>query len=214
MNSITSSQSSSAISKIFMCLLMGTLVSCLGGQQLRAGYDYNHKGDFRKYKTFGLMHRTLISDTSIANHEIEDAIISRMKFLGYEENSLSPHLIVSCKLFTDSVRLPVYSQPGVRQMQRSSGNYPIDAGRRYFLRLKPGTLLIQLFDPKLKQTVWQGYSTIPSGARGGEKGWQLRRAVFSILDNYGVWANGFIERRIRVLPLRENLGMPSSNQTK
>lgn len=165
--------------------------SCLGYKEMPVEYDYSYKGNFRKYKTFDIMKPAGIADSSMINVTIERSILSRMKFLGYKQTENKPHLLVSFKMFEDSMKFNGYNQPEIEQwMQNQKDDMDYDPKK---LDLKSGTLLIQLFDRKQNRSIWQGYSTDLYGSIDFHDKRTLRNAVASILDKYRFWAEGFIE---------------------
>jgi hypothetical protein len=165
--------------------------SCLGYKEMPVEYDYSYKGNFKKYKTFDIMKPTGTADSSMINVTIERSILSRMKFLGYRQTGNKPHLLVSFKMFEDSMKFNGYNQPEIEQWV-TEGKENIDYNRKK-LDLKSGTLLIQLYDRKQNRSIWQGYSTELYGAIDFHDKRTLRNAVISILDKYRFWAEGFIE---------------------
>jgi len=165
--------------------------SCLGYKELPVEYDYSYKGNFKKYRTFDLMHSTGVADSSMTNAIIEKSILSRMKFLGYKQSLSKPHLLVCYKMFPDSLTFNGYNQPEIEQWITSQDeNLDYDPKK---LDLKTGTLLIQLFDRRQNRSIWQGYSTTIYGSIDFSDNRNLRNAVISILDKYRFWAEGFIE---------------------
>jgi hypothetical protein len=167
------------------------LNSCLGYKELPVEYDYSYKGNFKKYRTFDIMRPTGVQDSTMTNAVIEKSILSRMKFLGYKQSENKPHLLVSFKMFPDSLTFNGYNQPEIEQwMATQDDNLDYDPKK---LELKTGTLLIQLFDRRQNRSIWQGYSTALYGSINFEDNRNLRNAVISILDKYRFWAEGFIE---------------------
>lgn len=167
------------------------LSSCLGYKELPVEYDYSYKGNFKKYRTFDVMRSTRVPDSTMTNAIIEKSILSRMKFLGYKQSQNKPHLLVSFKMFPDSLTFNGYNQPEIEQwMETQDDNLDYDPKK---LELKTGTLLIQLFDRRQNRSIWQGYSTALYGSINFKDNRNLRNAVISILDKYRFWAEGFIE---------------------
>lgn len=165
--------------------------SCLGYKELPVEYDYSYQGNFKKYKTFDLMRPTGSVDSSMTNMVIEKSILSRMKFLGYRQTNNKPHLLVCFKMFPDSLMFNGYNQPEIEQwVVHQDENLDYDQKK---LDLKTGTLLIQFFDRRQNQSIWQGYSTTLYGSIDFSDNRNLRNAVISILDKYRFWAEGFIE---------------------
>lgn len=173
----------------FVVLLF--FASCLGYKELPVEYDYSYKGNFKKYRTFDIMHPASVADSSMTNDLIEKSIIARMKFLGYRQTSNKPHLIIGFKMFEDSLRFHGYNQPEIEEWVRNQDeNLNYDAKN---LNLSTGTLLIQFYDRRQNRSIWQGYATTMYGTIDFSNSRHLRNAVISILDKYRFWAEGFIE---------------------
>jgi hypothetical protein len=173
---------------LFVALLLG---SCLGYKELPVEYDYSYKGQFKKYRTFEIMRPAILPDEGATNSIIENAIVSRMKFLGYRQTDNRPHLLISFKMFPDSLRFNGYIQPEIEEWIKSQ-----DENLRYDPKkfdMNTGTLLIQFFDRRQNRSIWQGYATSVYGSIDYNNNRQLRNAVISILDKYRFWAEGFIE---------------------
>ena len=137
------------------------------------------------------MKPTGTTDSSMINTTIERSILSRLKFLGYRQTENKPHLLVSFKMFEDSMKFNGYNQPEIEQWALvGKEDVTYDPKK---LDLKSGTLLIQLYDRKQNRSIWQGYSTDLYGAIDFHDKRTLRNAVASILDKYRFWAEGFIE---------------------
>ncbi len=176
---------------LFLGLL--ALTSCVGFKELPVDYDYSYKGRFDKYRTFDLMRPLSVSDTSMINESIEKSIAARMKFLGYKKTTTRPHLLISYKMFYDSLKFNGYNQPAIEnwmKYKKEDLNYD---KQKY--NMKTGTLLIQFFDRRQNRSIWQGYATALYGDIDFGNQRQLRNAVISILDKYRFWAQGFIEQQ-------------------
>ncbi|MBL7841649.1 MAG: DUF4136 domain-containing protein [Cyclobacteriaceae bacterium] len=173
-------------------IVLVVCTSCLGYKEMPVEYDYSYKGNFKKYKTFDIMKPVGTADSSMINATIERSILSRMKFLGYKQTDNKPHLLVSFKMFEDSMRFNGYNQPEIEQWV--AGGKEDASYDQKKLQLKTGTLLIQLYDRKQNRSIWQGYSTDLYGAIDFHDHRTLRNAVISILDKYRFWAEGFIEK--------------------
>jgi len=178
--------------KLAIAVLAFACASCLSYKELPVEYDYSYSGDFRRYRTFDIMKPSIASDSTMDNEVIEKFVLSRMKFLGYKKSTTRPHLIISYKVFTDSLRLKGYIQPEMEKWLKTPNEYTYDAHK---YNLKTGTLLIQFYDRRQSKSVWQGYSTMLYGGIDYNSKRQLRNAVISILDKYRVWADGFIEQQ-------------------
>lgn len=176
-------------------LLLGAvtllLPGCLVYKELPVEYDYSYKGNFKNYRSFNLMQSANLNDTSTVNTIITKSIISRMKFLGYKQTENKPHLLITYRMFPDSLLFNGYTQPEIEQWL-SSKNESLTYDKKK-IDLKTGTLLIQLYDRRQNRSIWQGYSTTLYGAIDFNDHRNVRNAVISILDKYRIWAEGFIE---------------------
>jgi hypothetical protein len=172
---------------IFLLVLLS---SCLGYKELPVEYDYSYKGQFKKYRTFEIM-KPSGGDPTMTNDLIENSIVSRMKFLGYRQTDNRPHLLVSFKMFADSLNFQGYNQPEIEEWIKTQSE-ALNYERKKF-DLKTGTLLIQFYDRRQNRSVWQGYATALYGTIDYSNNRHLRNAVISILDKYRFWAEGFIE---------------------
>jgi hypothetical protein len=170
------------------------LSSCLGYKELPVEYDYSYRGNFKKYRTFEIMHPVGQKDSSVMNSVIEKSIIARMHFLGYKQVDHRPHLIIGFKMFTDSLKFNGYDQPDIEEWAKApKSNLNYDQ-RKFDLRT--GTLLIQFFDRRQNRSIWQGYATTNYGDIDFHNNRHLKNAVISILDKYRFWADGFIEGKV------------------
>jgi hypothetical protein len=174
-----------------LLLLAGLLTGCLGYKELPVEYDYSYKGQFKKYRSFEIMKPVGLNDETMINEQIESAIVSRMKFLGYRQTSNKPHLLVNFKLFEDSLGFTGYAQPEIEEWIKTQDDN-LNYDRKKF-DLQTGTLLIQFFDRRQNRSVWQGYATTLYGKIDYTNQRHLRNAVISILDKYRFWAEGFME---------------------
>lgn len=179
--------------KKFLFFGLLALTSCVGFKELPVDYDYSYKGHFEKYRTFDLMKPLNISDSSMTNESIEKSIAARMKFLGYKKTTTRPHLIISYKMYYDSLKFNGYNQPEIESWVKSKREDLSYDKRKY--NMKTGTLLIQFYDRRQNRSIWQGYATTYYGGIDFGNQRHLRNAVISILDKYRFWAQGFIEQQ-------------------
>lgn len=171
-------------------LALAFLFSCSAFRELPVEYDYSYRGNFKKYRTFEIM-KPLRADSSMINGQIEKAIISRMKFLGYKQTATRPHLIIGFKMFADSLKFNGYNQMEIEEWVRTQ-KVDMDYDKQKYT-LNEGTLLIQFFDRRQNRSIWQGYATTMYGQIDFQNSRHLRTAVVSILDKYRFWADGFLE---------------------
>jgi hypothetical protein len=172
---------------IFSLILLS---SCIGFKEVPVEYDYSYKGTFKKYKTFEIMRPIGVSDSSMTNAMIEKSILARMKFLGFKRTDHRPHLIIGYKMFKDSLLFNGYNQPDIEAWVKGMPE-ELDYDQQKY-SMKKGTLLIQFYDRRQNRSIWQGYATSYYGALDFSNQRQLKNAVFSILDKYRFWAEGFV----------------------
>lgn len=176
---------------VFMIGLAVLVAGCLGYKELPVEYDYSYRGNFKRYRSFDIMKPIGVSDSTMYNGVIERSILSRMKFLGYRQTDSRPNLLISYKMFGDSLRFNGYIQPDIEEWVKTQ-NVDLDYDAQRY-NLKTGTLLIQFYDRKQNRSVWQGYATTMYGDIDFGNDRHLRNAVISILDKYRFWAEGFVE---------------------
>ena len=177
--------------RIYPVLSLLVLTSCLGFKELPVEYDYSYKGNFKRYRTFDILKPLNAKDSTMTNEIIEKSVISRMKFLGYRQTNNKPHLIVSFKMYADSLKFNGYNQPEIEEWIKSQKQ---DVGyQQKRITMNTGTLLIQFFDRRQNRSIWQGYATTLYGTIDFNNQRHLRNAVISILDKYRFWADGFVE---------------------
>jgi len=133
------------------------------------------------------------ADSTMINSAIEKSIAARMKFLGYKKTNTKPHLIISYKMYYDSLKFNGYEQPDIETWVRNKKEDLNYDKKRY--NMKSGTLLIQFYDRRQNRSIWQGYATAFYGSIDFGNQRHLRNAVISILDKYRFWADGFIEQQ-------------------
>ena len=173
---------------------------CFSYREYPVEYDYSYHGKFNKYHTYAFLEDTSpITDTIAAlnNAIIENVIQDRLATQGYKLKKEKPSLLVSYKIYFDSLNFQGYDQPDIEnwiKYQRTSEEYD-----KHKYSLKKGTLLIQLYDRKQDRSVWQGYATGVYGNIYFNNERQLKIAVRSILDRYKFLAEDFMENKEFVL---------------
>jgi len=186
--------------KIIYTLFLSLLVlsGCYSYREYPVEYDYSYHGKFKKYKSFAFLENaSAILDTTVSQQVIEDVIKSRLQTQGYNYKLEKPHLLVSYKIYYDSLNFRGYDQPDIETWSKYSNETVEYNPRKYDLR--KGTLLIQLYDRKQERSVWQGYATGVYGNIYFNNERQLKIAVRSILDRYKFLAEDFMENKEFVL---------------
>lgn len=180
----------------FLALLI--LSGCYSYREYPVEYDYSYHGKFKKYKTFSfLQNANSLEDTSISRDVIEKIITSRLQSQGYRFKDEKPNLLVSYKIYYDSLNFRGYDQPDIESWVKLENEEEEYSPRKYDLR--KGTLLIQLYDRKQERSIWQGYATGVYGNIYFNNERQLKIAVRSILDRYQFLAEDFMENKEFIL---------------
>ena len=184
---------------VVLLALALTITGCFSYREDPVEYDYSYHGKFKKYHTYAfLQNQEPIGDsTVITNGIIEQVIQDRLATQGYKLKADKPNLLVSYKIYFDSLNFQGYDQPEIDEWMRYQTTDEDYDRRNYTLR--KGTLLIQLYDRKQDRSVWQGYATGVYGNIYFNNERQLKIAVRSILDRYKFLAEDFMENKEFVL---------------
>lgn len=174
------------------------LAGCYSYREYPVEYDYSYHGKFKKYKSFAFLENSSsLKDTTVSQEVIEDIIKSRLQTQGYNYKLEKPNLLVSYKIYYDSLNFRGYDQPDIETWVKYEKDLEEYSPRKYDLR--KGTLLIQLYDRKQERSVWQGYATGVYGNIYFNNERQLKIAVRSILDRYQFLAEDFMENKEFIL---------------
>ncbi len=174
----------------FIFFLLFIISGCYSYREYPVEYDYSYHGKFKKYKTFTFMENQG-NDETMSNAVIKQAIKKRMELQGYRQKTSKPSLLVSYKIYFDSLNFRGYDQPEIEKWVKSQRIDEEYDARNYDLR--KGTLLIQFYDLKQERAIWQGYATGVYGNIYFDNERQLKVAVRSILDRYQFLAQDFLK---------------------
>lgn len=179
-------------------VLMVLISGCFSYRELPVEYDYSYKGRFDKYNSYDFLIQGENTDLmSSSGSTIYNAIESHMKFLGYKKKGNRPDLLLSFRVFVDSLNFRGYNQPKIEDwMAKKDRDLEY---QRTKIGMKEGTLLIQIFDRKQKSSIWQGYATDYYGKVDFSDIRDVNNAVKSILNKYQFFADGFLEEQQKVL---------------
>jgi hypothetical protein len=182
---------------VFFALIL-IVTGCFSYREYPVEYDYSYHGKFKKYKSYAFLENASpVTDTTISKDIIEKVIRDRLAVQGYKYKGEKPNLLVSYKIYYDSLSFRGYDQPKIEDwLQYSKTN---EEYNKHDYRLKKGTLLIQLYDRKQDKSIWQGYATGVYGNIYFNNERQLKIAVRSILDRYKFLAEDFMENKEFVL---------------
>ena len=176
---------------LYLFLVLGVLITgCYSYREYPVEYDYSYHGRFKNYKTYSFISHS-VEDGSLASGVIKDAIKNRLGLQGYKYKENKPNLLVSYKVYYDSLNFRGYEQPEIEKWVKYQNMAEDYDPRRYDLR--KGTLLIQFYDRKQNRSIWQGYATGVYGNIYFDNERQLKIAVRSILDRYQFLAEDFLK---------------------
>jgi len=171
---------------------------CFSYREYPVEYDYSYHGKFKKYHTYAFLENANPTiDSSFSSEIIEKVIKDRLAVQGYKYKNEKPNLLVSYKIYFDSLKFHGYDQPEIEDWVKYSKT-SVDYNKHDYT-LKKGTLLIQLYDRKQDRSIWQGYATGVYGNIYFNNERQLKIAVRSILDRYKFLAEDFMENKEFVL---------------
>ena len=176
----------------FLFVLLIVAAGCYSYREYPVEYDYSYHGKFKNYKTYAFINHTT-EDETVANSTIQAAIENRLSLQGYRQRDNKPNLLVSYKIYYDSLNFRGYDQPEIEKWvkyQKLEEDYD---PRQY--DLKKGTLLIQFYDRRQERAIWQGYATGVYGNIYFDNERQLKIAVRSILDRYQFLAEDFLKNK-------------------
>jgi hypothetical protein len=176
---------------LYSLLILTVVVSgCYSYREYPVEYDYSYHGKFKNYKTYSFISHTK-EDVSLSSEVIRGAIENRLGLQGYRLKESKPNLLVSYKVFYDSLNFRGYEQPEIEKWVKYQ-NTEVDYDPRQY-NLRKGTLLIQFYDRKQERAIWQGYATGVYGNIYFDNERQLKIAVRSILDRYQFLAEDFLK---------------------
>ena len=93
---------------------------CFSYREYPVEYDYSYHGKFKKYHTYAFLQNTGVSDTSVTNDIIEKVIKDRLAVQGYRYKDVKPNLLVSYKIYFDSLKFQGYDQPDIENWVKYS----------------------------------------------------------------------------------------------
>ncbi len=175
------------------------VTGCFSYREYPVEYDYSYHGKFKKYRTYAFLEETnpVTDTTTLTNAIIEKVIRDRLAVQGYKYKKEKPNLLVSYKIYYDSLNFHGYDQPSIEDWIKYARTDMEYDEHKY--NLKKGTLLIQLYDRKQDRSIWQGYATGVYGNIYFNNERQLKIAVRSILDRYKFLAEDFMENKEFIL---------------
>ncbi|MFC0185187.1 protein of unknown function [Pseudarcicella hirudinis] len=168
---------------LFLAAILGFISCSRQNYLVGSAYHKANDEDEVKYDSF-----TCIESDSILSYEpVISEISSQMKLRGYANLADKPQIIVFYALFPNEVNLSVLRRT-FRGFGKEEFNEELDR-----IRLKRGTLLIQFIENETNRPIWMGYASGLANKHAIDEK-TLHQATRTILDNYRVFAVGYINK--------------------
>ncbi len=174
--------------------------SCFSQKDYVTDYDYNYQGKFKRYKTFAFVEPTE-KDTSVISPVLNATIGARLGSQGFKEQTTKPDLLVSYKIFMDSIRYRGYVQPEFDYWLKRTDPYTLAAEDDENDRKKQekdetynqvrysqnqGMLVIYVIDSKRGNTIWQGYTATKFDFESPNFQSDITRAAYRVMNEFKV----------------------------
>lgn len=183
------------------CLLSG----CFTQKDYVADYDYNYSGTFKRYKTYAFVDHSE-QDMRNLSPLLNETIGARLGSQGFREKPEKPDMLVSYKVFMDSIRYRGYVQPDFDywlQRQRATlekdedeeedeveeNEKPREKDETYSqirYRENNGMLVIYVIDSKQGSTIWQGYTAASFDKDSPDFQSDLTRAAYRVMNEFKI----------------------------
>lgn len=186
------------VSSVLLILLVVLTASCFSSKDYVTDYDYNYTGSFKKYKTFAFVEPTG-QDSSVLISVLNATIGARLGSQGFREQISKPDMLVSYKIFSDSIRYRGYVQPEFDYwLNRTGMTYRNDEGEiereqekdetynqvRY--AQNNGMLVIYVIDSKKGNTIWQGYTAANFDLESPSFQSDITRAAYRVMNEFKI----------------------------
>lgn len=186
------------ISSTLLILLVVITASCFSSKDYVTDYDYNYTGSFKKYKTFAFV-ETNEKEVSPLTSVLNSTIGARLGSQGYREQISKPDMLVSYKIFSDSIRYRGYVQPEFDYwLNRTGMTYRNDEGEiereqekdETYNQVKyaenNGMLVIYVIDSKKGNTIWQGYTAANFDLESPTFQSDITRAAYRVMNEFKI----------------------------
>jgi len=185
--------------KYFIFALLIINSACLSQRDFIAEYDYNYKGTFKKYKTFGFVAEEGKDERDFTGI-IEKSISSRLGSQGFRERDNNPDLLIIHKLYMSEVRYRGYNQPNFDYWLKKQGIDLVEEsvldslerqkrGENYNAikyTQNDGMLVVLVIDHKKGNTIWQGYTSAYFDYDSPNIHIDLTRATYKVMDQFKI----------------------------
>lgn len=192
------------ISAFPLAILVLACTSCFTQKDYVTEYDYNYNGAFKKYKTFAFIEHTEYSESPI-DPVLTATIGARLGSQGFREQATKPDLLVSYKIFSDSIRYRGYAQPefdywlerrGITTLNEEGEIEKEQEKDETYNRVQysqnEGMLVIYVIDNKRGNTIWQGYTAAIFDYSSPNFQSDITRAAYRVMNEFKV-VNRFME---------------------
>ncbi|MDE0560094.1 DUF4136 domain-containing protein [Algoriphagus sp. NF] len=184
-------------------ILFGMIViiatGCFTQKDYVTEYDYNYQASFKRYKTFAFVEPTEV-DTSLIRPVLNATIGARLGSQGFREKPEKPDMLVSYKIFMDSIRYRGYVQPEFDYWLKSRGAEVVEEDEdeeekerekdETYNQIKykenNGMLVIYVIDTKRGNTIWQGYTAANFDEASPTFQADITRAAYRVMNEFKV----------------------------
>lgn len=186
------------VSSTLLILLAVAATSCFSSKDYVTDYDYNYTGSFKKYKTFAFIESNENESSPLVS-VLNSTIGARLGSQGYREQISKPDMLVSYKIFSDSIRYRGYVQPEFDYwLNRTGMTYRNDEGDiereqekdETYNQVKyaenSGMLVIYVIDSKKGNTIWQGYTAANFDAESPTFQSDITRAAYRVMNEFKI----------------------------
>lgn len=186
------------VSSPLLMLLVVLTASCFSSKDYVTDYDYNYTGSFKKYKTFAFV-EAAGQDSSVLFSVLNATIGARLGSQGFREQITKPDMLVSYKIFSDSIRYRGYVQPEFDYwLNRTGMTYRNDEGEIEREQEKDetynqvrysennGMLVIYVIDSKKGNTIWQGYTAANFDLESPNFQSDITRAAYRVMNEFKI----------------------------
>ncbi|AWW32909.1 DUF4136 domain-containing protein [Echinicola strongylocentroti] len=195
-----------------ICLTLFLFTACFSSKDFVAEYDYDYRGNFKKYKTFAFMEDT---GTDSVKHIpiIDKTIVSRLNSQGFHHQIEQPDILIYYKLFINQIRYRGYVQPDFdnwlsargleilkeEQLKEEKELEEDDEEDRKkgedYENIKyyenEGMLIIYVIDYKKNKTIWQGYTAADFDVNSPSINLDLTRATYKVMNQFRLVTNNY-----------------------
>jgi hypothetical protein len=186
------------VSSTLLFVSVALLSSCFSSKDYVTDYDYNYTGSFKKYKTFAFVEAP-DQDSSVLASVLNATIGARLGSQGFREQISKPDMLVSYKIFSDSIRYRGYVQPEFNYwLNRTGETYRNEEGdiereqekdetyNQVRYSQNNGMLVIYVIDSKKGNTIWQGYTAANFDLQSPNFRSDVTRAAYRVMNEFKI----------------------------